>query len=100
VSDIVQYLGVFFQSNLQWDTYIQTMATWGYSTVCTLKVLRNSAQGISLPQWRVLYCSIIIPIMLYGLQVWHCPGRYSLKPLLDRLQTTQNFGCQVLTSMF
>ena len=53
-----------------------------------MKMLGNSAQGLSADNKRALYRSCVIPIMTYGSDLWFFDGT-RVKGLLDQLRRTQ-----------
>jgi hypothetical protein len=71
---IWHYLGIHFDCNLTFCEHVKLYATKSISTVCSMKILGNSARGLTPKQKRLLYISCVQPIATYGLCCWYKPG--------------------------
>ena len=93
----VQYLGIFLQYNLHWDTHTKTMAAWGHSTIQALQLLGNSVQGLDFHNWHKVYHTIVLPVLTFGSPVWsyHLP-----KGVIQTLQVAQNDAIWKIGSLF
>jgi len=67
---IWQYLGFYFDHRLNFNYHIHFYATKCLSTLNTMKMLGNSSRGLLPIQKRLLYRTCILPIALYGFQLW------------------------------
>jgi len=79
-----KYLGFIFNKKLTFHQHIDFYSNRAISSVKCMKLLENSSWGISPLQKRLLYRSWILPIALYGFQLWfynHAPLSYSFKAL-------------------
>ena len=86
--DSWKYLGLFFDRKLTFHQYLDFYSNKALSMVKCMKLLENSSQGISLLQKRQLYRCYILPIALYGFQLWFynkAPLSYHMK-LLNKMQ--------------
>jgi len=81
---IWQYLGFFFDRKLSFCHHCHYYTTKSLSTVKAMKLLDNSSRGLSPLHKRLLYCTCILPIALYGFQLWHyknVPMKYHIHEL-------------------
>jgi len=79
-----KYLGFIFDRKLMFHQHINFYMNKSISTVKCMKFLRNSNHGINpLEKW-LLYRICVLPIILYGFQLWFynwAPMMYYLKAL-------------------
>jgi len=68
--DSWKYLGFIFDRKLSFHKHIDFYANKAMSTVKCMKLLGNSSRGISPIRKRLLYRCCILPIALYGFQLW------------------------------
>ena len=68
--DSWKYLGFIFDCKLSFHKCINYYANKAISTVKCIKLLGNSLRGISPLQKQLLYRCCILPIALYGFQLW------------------------------
>ena len=83
-----KYLGFIFDRKLSFHQHINFYSNKFISMVKCMKILGNSVQGLSLHQKWLLYRSCVLPIALYGFQLWYynnAPLTYPLK-LLGKMQ--------------
>ena len=64
------YLGFFFDCKLNFHYYTHYYVTKCLSTLSTMKMLGNSSQGLLPIRKRLLYRTCVLPIALYGFQLW------------------------------
>ena len=86
--DTWKYLGFIFDRKLMFHQYIDHYSNKAILTVKCMKLLRNLSQGINPIQKRQLYRCCILPIALYGFQLWFynkAPISYHMK-ILDKMQ--------------
>ena len=82
------YLGFIFDRKLSFHQHIDFYSNKVMLTVKCMKILSNSNYSLNLHQKRLLYRSCIIPIALYGFQLWfynYAPLSYPLK-MLGKIQ--------------
>ena len=82
--DLWKYLDFIFNRKLLFHFYANKVI----STVKCMKLLGNSSQGISPLQKWLLYRCCVLPIALYGFQLWcynKAPLPYHIK-ILDKMQ--------------
>ena len=77
-----KYLGFIFDRKLAFYQHINFYSNKATSTIKCMKILGNSNQGINPSQKHLLYRSCILPIVLYGFQLWF----YNCAPLLYHLK--------------
>ena len=83
-----KYLGFLFNRKLTFHQHLNFYANKALSTVKCMKLLGNSSCRISPLQKHQLYRCCILPIVLYGFQLWFynkAPLSYHLK-LLNKMQ--------------
>ena len=81
-------MSFIFDCKLSFHKHIDFYANKAISTVKCMKLLGNSSRGISPLQKRLLYRCCILPIALYGFQLWYynkAPLSYHMK-ILDKIQ--------------
>ena len=89
--DIWQYLGFFFDKKLSFRYHTYYYANKVISTIKSIKMLGNSTRGLSPVHKHLLYRTYVLPITLYGLQLWYFKGAsifYPLKELKKMQQRT------------
>jgi len=83
-----KYLGFIFDRKLSFYQHINFYSNKAMSMVKYMKILGNSSQDIILTQKCLLYRCCILPIALYGFQLWfynHASLSYPLK-ILGKMQ--------------
>ena len=83
-----KYLGFFFDWKLTFCQHLDFYSNKALSMVKCMKLLGNSSQGIFPLQKQQLYRCCILPIALYGFQLWFynkTPLSYHMK-LLNKMQ--------------
>ena len=86
--DLWKYLGFFFNRKLTFYQHLDYYSNKALSTIKCMKLLGNSSRGISPLQKRQLYRCCVLPIALYGFQLWFynkAPLSYHMK-LLNKMQ--------------
>ena len=86
--DSWKYLGFIFDRKLAFHKHIDHYANKAISTVKCMKLLGNLLRGINPLQKRLLYRCCVLPIALYGFQLWFynkAPISYHMK-ILDKMQ--------------
>ena len=79
-----KYLGFIFDRKLTFYQHVNFYSNKALSLVKCIKLLGNSSCGITPLQKHLLYRYCILPIVLYGFQLWfynHAPLSYLLKAL-------------------
>ena len=83
-----KYLGFIFDRKLTFHQHVDFYANKVLSTIKCMKILGNSNHGINPLQKCLLYKSCILPIALYGFQLWFykcVPMVYYMK-ILEKMQ--------------
>ena len=76
---IWRYLGFFFDRKLNFHYHTHFYATKCLSTLSAMKMLGNSSCGILPMQKQLLYRTCILPITLYGFNLWFFKGALIVK---------------------
>ena len=79
-----KYLGFIFDRKLSFYQHIDFYSNKAMSTVKCMKIFGNSSHSISPIQKHLLYRCCVLPIALYGFQLWfynYAPLSYPLKIL-------------------
>ena len=76
---IWRYLGFFFDWKLNFYYHTHFYATKCLSTLSAMKILGNSSCGILPMQKQLLYRTCILPIALYGFNLWFFKGALIVK---------------------
>ena len=96
---IWRYLGFFFNRKLNFHQHVHHYATKCISTLNTMKILGNSSRGLLLTQKRLLYRTCIVPIALYGFQLWFFKGAPTVKNIAE-LKKMQRRAALWITGAF
>jgi len=71
---IWRYLGFFFDQKLNFHYHTHFYATKCLSTLSAMKMLSNSSRGLLPIQKQLLYRTCILPIAMYGFNLWFFKG--------------------------
>ena len=71
---IWRYLGFFFNRKLNFHHHTHFYATKCLSTLSAMKMLSNSSRGLLPIQKQLLYRTCILPIAMYGFNLWFFKG--------------------------
>ena len=80
---IWQYLGFYFDCKLNFHYHMHFYATKCLFTLNAIKILGNSSQGLLSIQKRLLYRTCVLPIALYGFQLWFFKDALLIKNLTE-----------------
>lgn len=97
---IMRYLGFFLDPSLSFRHHVKTYTAKACSTVQAYRMLGNSVRGMSPPDRRRLYISNILPIALYGAQLWWHPSWKRTKWIAQELQKIQSRAGRWITGCF
>ncbi|KAI5116547.1 hypothetical protein M0805_001288 [Coniferiporia weirii] len=64
------WLGFFLDDLLTFKPHIRCMAMRARSTTTALHVLGNTLHSLSIFNFRILYKTLILPVLTYGFQLW------------------------------
>jgi len=87
-SNTWKYLGFIFDRKLTFYQHVDFYVNKTISMVKCMKLLGNSSRSINPLQKYLLYKSCVLPIALYGFQLWfynHAPIAYHMK-ILNKMQ--------------
>lgn len=94
----MRWLGVFFDKKLSFKTHVEMMATRAQSTLAGLRILANSIRGLSIANARLLYKTVILPVLTFASPVWFTGIRQ--KGLIRPLERAQADGLRWLLGTF
>jgi ribonuclease HI len=97
-SGVIRWLGIFFDRKLNFKSHVQTMAARARSTIAGLRILANTIRGLSIANARILYKTVVLPVLTFGAEVWFT-GRKQ-KALVDTLSRAQNEGLRWILGAF
>ena len=80
---IWRYLEFFFNRKLNFYHHVHYYMTKCLSMLNTMKMLGNSLRGLLPSQKHLLYRTCIMPIALYGFQLWFSKGTPTVKNLTE-----------------
>nr|BAB32470.1 Pol-like protein Pol-2 [Tricholoma matsutake] len=91
-----RYLGFFFDRKLSFKEHTRFYSTKALTTARAMGMLGNSVRGLTPMQKRLLYRSCVVPIMPYGLRLWHFKGA-RVKGVIKTLAQVQSIAaCWIL----
>ncbi|KAI5828322.1 hypothetical protein K523DRAFT_202680, partial [Schizophyllum commune Tattone D] len=61
----LRWLGVFFDRKLSWKAHVEKMATRARSTIAGLRILGNTARGLHLANARLVYKTVVLPVLTF-----------------------------------
>lgn len=94
----MRWLGIFFDRKLKFKQHVEIMATRAHSTVAGLRMLANSVRGMSFMNLRLLYKTVVLPVLIFGAAVWYT-GQHQ-KLLTNVLQRAQNAALRHISGAF
>lgn len=94
----MRWLGIFFDRKLKFKQHAEIMATRAHSNVAGLRMLANSVRGMSLMNLRLLYKTMVLPVLTFGAAVWYS-GQHQ-KHLASILQRAQNAALRHISGAF
>lgn len=97
---VMRYLGFFLDPQLTFRPHVRHYVNKACSTVHAFRILGNSVRGLRAPQRRSLYISNILPVALYGAQLWWHPGWVKTAWIARELQKVQARAARWITGCF
>jgi len=74
-----RYLGIFLDTRLDWKEQCTRAVKKGMEYTLALRRISKHSSGLPPRQLRRLYVAVVIPKMLYGIDVWCQPARQGQK---------------------
>ncbi|KAI0308982.1 hypothetical protein OF83DRAFT_1020406, partial [Amylostereum chailletii] len=68
---VIRWLGVFFDRKLTFKDHVDKMAKRAMSTVAGLRILANTIRGLSMVNARLLYKTVVLPVLTFASPVWY-----------------------------
>ena len=87
---IWRYLSFFFDRKLNFHYHTHFYATKCLSTLSAMKMLGNSSRGLLPMQKRLLYRTYILPIAMYGFNLWFFKGT----PIVKNINKLKKMQCK------
>ena len=97
-SESIRWLGVYFDNKLNWKTHVKKMATRARSTIAGLRILANVVRGLSIANARLLFKTVVVPVLTFGSPVWYTGIKQ--KALIQPLIAAQNEGLRWILGAF
>ena len=94
----LRWLGMFFDQKLCWKKHVEIMSRRALSTISGLRVLANTIRGVSVANARLLYKTVVLPVLTFGSPVWYTGTKQ--KSLIKPLEHAQNEGLRWLLGAF
>ena len=69
-TDTLRYLGFFLHFRLNWEPHVCIMANRARASIKALSVLSNSIHGLNMANWRLVFNTICLLVLSYGVQLW------------------------------
>ena len=66
----LRWLGIWFDSKLLWHDHIDRMSNKASSALQALTLLGNTICGVNAQQLRILYLGCVLPILIWGCEIW------------------------------
>ncbi|EKM74013.1 hypothetical protein AGABI1DRAFT_48743, partial [Agaricus bisporus var. burnettii JB137-S8] len=95
-----RYLGIFYDRTLKFHDHVKYYATKSISTVKCMRILGNSARGLSPTHKRTLYIACVQPVATYGFRCWYRPGLPGFRKNILMLNKTHRLGALWITGAF
>jgi ribonuclease HI len=95
---VIRWLGILFDTKLTFKPHVLAMSNRARSTVAGLRLLGNTVRGLKQASARILYKTVVLPVLTFGAQVWYTGVRQAslIKPMI----TAQNEGLRWLLGAF
>ena len=94
-----RYLGFFFDRKLLFREHTRFYSARAFSSVKAMRMLGNSARGLTPLQKRLLYRSCVLPVATYGFRLWFYRGARN-KKTLKNLNSMQRRAALWITGAF
>lgn len=90
----VKYLGMTLDAKLNWKEHVRSKISQAKSVRAKLKMLVGRGSKLSLQNKLLIYKQVIRPIFTYGIQLWACAPRMTVK----KVQMYQNITLRTATN--
>jgi len=67
--DNLWFLGIYINRELDWQPHVNIMVNYIHSTIYRVNLLGNSVRGLDFLNWRRVYNTLVIPMLMYKAQV-------------------------------
>jgi len=94
-----RYLGFYFDHSLMFCEHIRYYMMNAMTLVKALGMLGNSNRGVSVMHKHLLYHTCMVPVAMYGLQLWYLQGA-RLKGITKQLSAVQCLVALWITGCF
>ncbi|KAF8645901.1 hypothetical protein AX14_009165 [Amanita brunnescens Koide BX004] len=97
---LIQYLGFFFDSELNWNAHVSFYFNRAFSTIRALRMLGSSVCGLGTLQKRHTYQACVLPVLSYGLPLWFAEDGVGIKSRLSKINKVHTHACKWITGCF
>jgi ribonuclease HI len=103
-----KYLGIVLDQHLNWAPQLAQVRSKGSKWAAQIRRLARPSWGLTPKGARKLYVSVVVPRILYGIDVWCTPlhgkntrgGKKGSVNIIKKLTTTQRAGVLAVTGGF
>jgi hypothetical protein len=95
-----RYLGFIFDSCLNYRQHLEWWTNKAQSTLVAMKMLGNSARGLTPKDKRLMYLTAVFPVMAYGFQLWYRHKAKKRITLMKKLSVVQHAAAKWITGGF
>jgi ribonuclease HI len=96
--NVWRYLGIHFTPTLNWEMHVNRQCNKTIAMAKALRMVANCTRGLTTEQGRILFNSILLPVLLYAVPVY-LTG-VNQKGLVKKLQVAQNEGVRWVLGAF
>jgi hypothetical protein len=90
-----RYLGFFFDRRLTFQEHFRFYTTKSLTTVMAMRMLGNSARGLTPKNKRILYRACVMPIATYGHRLWYFEGAKNVGVLKSLTSMQRKAACWI-----
>jgi hypothetical protein len=98
VLQVWRYLSIWLMPTLNWTAHVTRMANKAIAQANALRMLANCTKGMTAEQCRMIFCTVVIPALLYAAAVYYTGNRQLY--LVNILQKAQNQGIRWVLGLF
>ncbi|KAG9225338.1 hypothetical protein CCMSSC00406_0006275 [Pleurotus cornucopiae] len=94
----MRWLGFFFDRKLTFKEHVKIMCNRALSKLQALRILGNSVRGMNHANRRLVYKTVVLPVLTYGTALWYTGKRQ--KQLTNQMSCVQNVGLRLILGTF